>query len=52
MALEIGKSILEPMDTDGLEWKEREALKGRVARRLATRGFSTDVIYRVIGKLL
>lgn len=52
MALEIGKSILEPLDTDGLEWKEREALKGRVARRLATRGFSTDVIYRVIGKLL
>lgn len=52
MALEIGERIMENIDANELEYEEKEKIKARIARRLAARGYSPDVIYRVIGRLL
>ena len=52
MAMEIAARALENVETSEMDRMELEALKGKVARRLAGRGFSPSVIYSVIGKLL
>ena len=52
MALELAKTVVEGIDTDSMEWKEKEALKERVARRLASRGFDAGTIYDVIGRVI
>jgi len=52
VAMEIARGIIENRDVDDLEREEKEKLKAKVARRLAGRGYTSDVIYRVIGKLI
>ena len=51
-ALQIGEKAVEGIEITSLDYEEREKLKARIARRLAGRGYSSDVIYRVIGKLI
>ena len=51
VAMKLGRSLVENIDIESLDRKEKEALKGKIARRLASRGFSTDTIYSVIGRL-
>ncbi len=52
MAEEIARSILSGIDSSEMDYREKEKLKARIARRLAGRGFSTEIIYRVIGRLV
>lgn len=48
-ALRIADDILGDTDVSSLDYKEKNKLRGRVARRLASRGFRTDIIYDVLG---
>ena len=52
MALVIGEKIVETVDMEGMDYQDKEKLKAKVARRLAGRGFSPDVIYRVANRLV
>ena len=48
VALQIAREILRGVDLESMDRKEKEKIKARVARRLASRGFETGIIYRVI----
>ena len=50
-ALGIAERFLENIDRSQMDRKEIEKLKARLARRLAGRGYSSAVIYSIIGKL-
>ena len=52
MAMDLAKNMIAGTDTEDMDWTEREKLKAKVARRLAGRGFSGEIIYRIIGRLL
>ena len=48
-ALEIARQVLEGSGFSGAEdRKDKDRIRARAARRLASRGFQTDVIYRAI----
>lgn len=51
MALEIGEAVLGDADVRSLDYAEKSKLKGRIARRLQSRGFSNDVIFSVLNRL-
>ncbi|MBQ9016381.1 MAG: regulatory protein RecX [Firmicutes bacterium] len=48
LALEQAARMLEDLEPAGLDFREREKIKARIARRLAGRGFRTDTIYRAV----
>ena len=50
-ALRIAGEALGGADMSAMAYEEKRKLKGRVSRRLAGRGFSSDVIYRVLDRL-
>ncbi|MBQ6401669.1 MAG: regulatory protein RecX [Firmicutes bacterium] len=52
VAFAHAQAILAGVDTGKLEYAEREKWKARIARRLAGKGFSSDTIYRVIGRIM
>lgn len=51
IALEVGRLAIGNIDLSSLEYKERKRIEGKIGRRLSSRGFSTDMIYRVIRTL-
>lgn len=51
-AAAIAEAMLTTVDMDGLEHDERRRLRGRVGRRLLSRGLSSDTVYKVIRKLI
>lgn len=51
-AIEIGKAIIKGIDLDSLDYKEKKKLQARIGRRLAARGFSSDVSYKVMNRLV
>ncbi len=51
IALDVGKAAVGDIDLTSLEYKERKKIEGRIGRRLSSRGFSADMIYRVIRTL-
>lgn len=52
MAMAIGASVVSGIDLDTLSYEEKRKLQAKVGRRLASRGFSSDVVYRVIKRLV
>ena len=52
IALQIAADVLGDTDPEALDYKERNKLRGRVSRRLVSRGFSNDTVYSVLQKLL
>ena len=52
LAMDQARRMLDGTDVTDLDYKEREKIKGRIARRLAGRGFRTDTIYRVARRAL
>ncbi len=52
MALQIGRTVVEGINTEDLSWPEKQKLQAKVARKLASRGYSQDVVYKVIHKLI
>ena len=51
IARNIAISALSGTDPDGLEHAEREKLKARIARRLASRGFNSEIVYGVLREI-
>ena len=52
MAMEIGRSVIADIDTDDMDFDTKRKLQAKVGRRLMSRGFSSDVVYKVIGRLM
>lgn len=51
-AADIAKGMLNGLDTETMEYDEKRKLKAKIGRRLASRGFSMDVVYKVINDLI
>lgn len=52
MAMEIADSILRGIDTAELDYDEKRKLQAKIGRRLMSRGFSSDVAYKVIQRVV
>ncbi len=52
LAMDQARQMLEGMDLCGMDHNEREKVKARIARRLASRGFRADTIYRTARKAM
>ena len=52
LAMDIGRQMTAGTDVSGLDYAEKQKLRGRIGRRLARRGFSSDTVYRVIDRLV
>lgn len=50
MALQQARDAVMGEDIASMDYRQRERLKGRIARRLAGRGFRTEAIYQAITK--
>lgn len=51
-AMQIAQSMISGMNIEDLEYEEKRKLQAKIGRRLISRGFSSDVVYRVINRLL
>ncbi len=51
MAMAIGTSVVSGIDSDALSYEEKRKLQAKIGRRLASRGFSSDIAYRVVKRL-
>ena len=51
MAMAIGTSVVSGVDPDTLSYEEKRKLQAKIGRRLASRGFSSDIVYRVVKRL-
>lgn len=52
MAMEIALSMVGGIDLEELDYDDKQKLKAKIGRRLMSRGFSSDVAYKVIGRLV
>lgn len=52
MAMEIGHGAVAGIDIKELDFDTKQKLKAKIGRRLMSRGFSSDVVYKVIGRLI
>ena len=52
MAVAIAEPIINGIDMDELDYDARQKLKAKIGRRLMSRGFNSDVAYKVIGRLV
>lgn len=53
MAYSIGQSVISGMDDiNELDYKEKQKLQAKIARRLASRGFSPDIVFSVAKELV
>ncbi|MBR6799999.1 MAG: RecX family transcriptional regulator [Firmicutes bacterium] len=52
MAMEIAGPIVSGIDIDELDYDAKQKLKAKIGRRLMSRGFNSDVAYKVIGRLV
>ena len=50
MALQQAEDAVRGEDIAAMDYRQRERLKGRIARRLAGRGFRTEAIYQAVAK--
>ncbi len=48
----VGRQVLAGTDTEDLDYREKQKLRARIARRLAGRGFPADIVYKVAGRLV
>jgi len=52
VAFAQARAMLSGVDFGQMDYAEREKQKARIARRLAGKGFSSETIYRVIGRIV
>lgn len=50
MAMEIAESMMRGIEIEELDYDAKQKLKAKIGRRLMSRGFSSDVAYKVIGR--
>lgn len=51
-AIRIAEPMVIGVELDQMEHDEKRKLQAKIGRRLMSRGFSSDVIYKVIGRLV
>lgn len=52
MAMDIARSMIRGVDVDELDYDAKQRLKAKIGRRLMSRGFSSDIVYKIIGRLV
>ena len=52
MALDIAEQMICGIDPESLDNQEKQKLQAKIGRRLASRGFSSDVVYSVIRQVV
>lgn len=52
MAMEIGLNVIAGIDLEKLDFDAKRKLQAKIGRRIMSRGFSSDVVYKVIGRLM
>lgn len=52
IALEIGKSVISRVNVEELDYDEKRKLQAKIGRRIVSRGFSSDIAYKVTGMLV
>lgn len=52
IALEIGRGIVSRIDLDELDYDEKRKLQAKIGRRIISRGFSSDIAYKVMAILV
>ena len=52
MAMEIAHSMLIGIDMDEMDYDAKRKLQAKIGRRLMSRGFSSEITYKVIGRLV
>lgn len=52
MAMEICRNAIDGVDVEELEYQERSKLKAKLGRRLMSKGYSSDVTYKAINRIL
>ncbi|MBQ3520700.1 MAG: RecX family transcriptional regulator [Firmicutes bacterium] len=52
MAMEIAEPMVSGIDIDELDYDAKQKLKAKIGRRLMSRGFNSDVAFKVIGRLV
>lgn len=50
-ARDIAAGMIRGTDIDAMDYDEKRKFQAKIGRRLMTRGFSSDVVYRVINNL-
>ncbi len=50
-ARQIASEMLAETDMDDMNYEEKRRLCAKVGRRLMTRGFSSDIVYKVMGNI-
>ncbi len=51
-AMEIAEDIVSGIDRNSLDYEQKRRLQAKVGRKLMSRGFSSEDIYKVIGRIL
>lgn len=51
-AMQIAKNMISGIELDDMDYDEKRKLQAKIGRRLMSRGFSSDVVYKVINKVL
>lgn len=51
-AMEIGRCVIYDIDVEAFDYKEKQKLKAKLGRRLVSRGFSMEIVYKVMDRLL
>lgn len=52
MALEIAARMADGIDLETLDYSDKQKLQAKIGRRLASRGFSSDIVYSVIRQVV
>lgn len=52
MAMEIAMTMIKGIDVNELDYDAKRRLQAKIGRRLMSRGFESDIIYKVIGKVV
>lgn len=52
MAMEVALPMISCIDLESLDYDDKQKLKAKIGRRLMSRGFSSDIAYKVIGRLV
>lgn len=50
-AMQIAKNMISGMALDDMDYDEKRKLQAKIGRRLMSRGFSSDIVYKVINRM-
>lgn len=50
-AMQIAKNMINGTELDDMDYDEKRKLQAKIGRRLMSRGFSSDIVYKVINRM-